>query len=144
MPGTAYLTRKTLTLSRPATDAISVPYFLMRVLLSAAFLFPAFFGTLSNCVAQEVSFQRDIRPLLSDRCFKCHGFDDETREADLGLHLFEQATRDLGGYQAIKPGDAAASEVIERLISDDPDEVMPPPCRRPSRTNPAFPPPKSR
>jgi len=99
----------------------------MRVLLSAVVLFPAIFGTLSNSIAQEVSFQRDIRPLLSDRCFKCHGFDDETREADLGLHLFEQATRDLGGYHAIKPGDAAASEVIERLISDDPDEVMPPP-----------------
>ncbi len=84
-------------------------------------------GAMSHGFAQEVSFQRDIRPLLSDRCFKCHGFDDETREADLGLHLFEEATRDLGGYQAIKPGDAESSELIARLISDDPEEVMPPP-----------------
>ena len=75
---------------------------------------------------EDVDFQREIRPLLSDRCFKCHGFDDESREADLGLHLFEEATRDLGGYQAVKPGAAAASELIARLISDDPDEVMPP------------------
>lgn len=81
----------------------------------------------STIAVAEVDFQTDIRPLLSDRCFKCHGFDDEKREADLGLHLFEEATRDLGGYQAIKPGDADASEVLHRLISDDPDNVMPPP-----------------
>jgi len=77
--------------------------------------------------AQEVDFQREIRPLLSDRCFKCHGFDEETQEADLGLHTFVAATRDLGGYQAVKPGDQAASELIARIISEDPKEVMPPP-----------------
>ena len=59
-------------------------------------------GATVSGIAAEVSFQRDIRPLLSDRCFKCHGYDDQSREADLGLHLFEEATRDLGGYQAIK------------------------------------------
>jgi len=90
-------------------------------------IFGALIGSAISGVSAEVSFQRDIRPLLSDRCFKCHGFDDETREADLGLHLFEEATRDLGGYQAVKPGHAAASELIARLISDDADEVMPPP-----------------
>ncbi len=96
--------------------------------LRATFLFAALLS-ISGAPAlrgQEVDFQRDIRPLLSDRCFKCHGFDDEAREADLGLHLFEAATRDLGGYQAVKPGDVAASEVIARLTSEDPDEVMPP------------------
>ena len=84
-------------------------------------------GATVSGIAAEVSFQRDIRPLLSDRCFKCHGYDDQSREADLGLHLFEEATRDLGGYQAIKPGDAATSELIKRLTSNDPEEVMPPP-----------------
>lgn len=74
----------------------------------------------------EIDFSRDIRPLLSDRCFKCHGYDDETREADLGLHLFEEATRDLGGYQAIKPGDPEKSEILARLTAEDPEEVMPP------------------
>ena len=73
-----------------------------------------------------ISYSRDIRPILSDRCFKCHGFDDHTREADLGLHTFEFATEDLGGYQAIVPGDPDASAMIERVISDDSDEVMPP------------------
>jgi len=77
--------------------------------------------------AAEIDFQRDIRPLLSDRCFKCHGFDEEKQEADLGLHSFATATRDLGGYQAVKPGDSGASELIARLLADDPDEVMPPP-----------------
>lgn len=99
----------------------------MRISFSAAFFFASLLGAMDHGFAQEVSFQRDIRPLLSDRCFKCHGFDDETREADLGLHLFEEATRDLGGYRAITPGDAGASELVVRLISDDPDEVMPPP-----------------
>jgi len=90
-------------------------------------IFGALIGSAVSGSEAEVSFQRDIRPLLSDRCFKCHGFDDETREADLGLHLFEEATRDLGGYQAVKPGNAAASEIVARLISDDADELMPPP-----------------
>ncbi len=75
---------------------------------------------------EPVDFSRDIRPILSDRCFKCHGFDDETREADLGLHTFEFATEDLGGYQAIKPGDPDASEIMVRMMTDDPDDVMPP------------------
>lgn len=98
------------------------------MLKGAAFLFATLLiGSGASLLrGEDVDFQRDIRPLLSDRCFKCHGFDDESREADLGLHLFEEATRDLGGYQAVKPGDINASELIARLISDDPDEVMPP------------------
>jgi len=88
-------------------------------------------STASLAVAEtkpvDVDFSRDIRPILSDRCFKCHGFDDQTREADLGLHTFEEATRDLGGYRAIVPGDPGASEILFRMTSDDPAEVMPPP-----------------
>jgi hypothetical protein len=86
--------------------------------------------------ADEVDFQRDIRPLLSDRCFKCHGFDEEMQEADLGLHTFAAATRDLGGYQAIKPGESAASELVSRLVSEDPKEVMPPPKSNKPRFSP--------
>ena len=80
----------------------------------------------SSAARADIDFSRDIRPILADRCFKCHGFDDKTREADLGLHNFSAATRDLGGYRAIAPGDATTSEIIERMLSDDPDEVMPP------------------
>ena len=97
---------------------LSIPMSFFRILLITCLISPV--------AAAEVDFSRDIRPLLSDRCFKCHGYDDETREAELGLHLFPEATRDLGGYQAIKPGHPEESEILTRLTSDDPDEVMPP------------------
>lgn len=86
---------------------------------------------------EDVDFQRDIRPLLSDRCFKCHGFDDESREAELGLHLFAEATRDLGGYKAVNPGHSTESEMVARLLSDDPDEVMPPASANKPKFSPA-------
>ena len=76
--------------------------------------------------ADEVSFSRDVRPLLAARCFACHGPDDEAREADLRLDSHSSATADRGGYRAIAPGDAAASELLRRIASDDPDERMPP------------------
>lgn len=75
----------------------------------------------------EYSFDRDIRPILSDKCFHCHGPDPKTREADLRLDTFAGATRDLGGYSAIVPGDLDASEMIYRITTDDPADVMPTP-----------------
>lgn len=75
-----------------------------------------------------IDFNRDIRPILSQKCFKCHGPDEMTREAGLRLDEFDAATEDLGDYWAIKPGDAAASEIIARITSDDPDLLMPPPA----------------
>ncbi len=74
-----------------------------------------------------VRFGRDVRPLLSDRCFKCHGPDAATRQADLRLDLAETATAAREGTTAIVPGDAARSEMWRRITSDDPDVRMPPP-----------------
>jgi len=74
----------------------------------------------------EVDFQRQIRPILSDKCFACHGFDEETREADLRLDTKEGAYEDLGGYAAIEPGNAEKSEVYVRLTTKDEDDMMPP------------------
>jgi mono/diheme cytochrome c family protein len=71
----------------------------------------------------EIRFNRDIRPILSDACFSCHGPDKHGRQADLRLDLREEAI----GYGAIVAGDASASAIIARMISHDPDEVMPPP-----------------
>jgi hypothetical protein len=78
----------------------------------------------------EVSYNRDIRPLLSDRCFACHGPDDAKREAELRLD------RDSGehspflsrsGQVTIKPYDANGSELFKRLITEDASLQMPPP-----------------
>lgn len=71
-----------------------------------------------------LSFNKDIRPILSDQCFACHGFDPKTREEDLRLDTQEGATRDLGGYAAIVPGNRKKSEVWIR-ITDDVDPMPP-------------------
>lgn len=72
-------------------------------------------------------FNRHVRPILSTHCYKCHGPDEKTREAGLRLDDFEAATADLGGYSAIEVGNPDGSEIIARILSDDPDVVMPPP-----------------
>jgi hypothetical protein len=77
--------------------------------------------------ADEIDFNRDIRPILSENCFHCHGPDSGTREADLRFDRQEEAVADRGGYAAIVPGDAESSEFIRRITSDDEFEVMPPP-----------------
>ena len=85
------------------------------------------FGTI-RAGEPAVDFNRDIRPILSDRCFACHGPDAETREAGLRLDLREAATAELeSGTTAIVAGDLASSEIIARITSTDPDVVMPPP-----------------
>lgn len=76
-----------------------------------------------------IDFNRDIRPLLSNRCIACHGPDEEERKADLRLDTFEGAIKDLGGYAALVPGDADASELLYRITTDDRSEVMPPPSK---------------
>ena len=77
--------------------------------------------------AQDVDFDRQVRPILAANCFACHGPDEETREADLRLDTSQGATADLGGHAAIQPGDADASALIQRIESDDRDLLMPPP-----------------
>jgi mono/diheme cytochrome c family protein len=73
---------------------------------------------------EPISFNRDIRPILSENCFFCHGPDAKHQEADLRLDFFEYATRDLGDYAAIVPGDREESETWHRII--DTDDPMPP------------------
>lgn len=74
----------------------------------------------------KIDFNRDVRPILSDNCFACHGFDADARKADLRLDEQESAKSDLGGYAAIVPGKPEASQLLVRIQSKDPDEVMPP------------------
>ncbi|MDA7890321.1 DUF1549 domain-containing protein [Akkermansiaceae bacterium] len=82
---------------------------------------------LAVAAEEKVDFQRDVRPILSDKCFFCHGFDPETREADLRLDTPEGAYEDLGGYSAVVPGKVKESELYLRITSKKKKEVMPPP-----------------
>ena len=78
-----------------------------------------------------LSFTRDIKGLLSNRCIRCHGPDAEDRHGgdDEGLRLdtFAGATADLGGHAAVVPGKPSESELVARIMSTDPDIMMPPP-----------------
>ncbi len=76
---------------------------------------------------REIRFNRDIRPILSDNCFQCHGFDEKTRKADRRLDIREGALLEKEGIKAIVPGDLRSSEMHKRIHSEDADEVMPPP-----------------
>lgn len=91
----------------------------------APLLFAALFANASASAA-KVDYNRDVRPILSENCFACHGFDEASREADLRLDVADSATEDRGGYAAIVAGDSAASEAWRRITSDDESEVMPP------------------
>jgi hypothetical protein len=75
----------------------------------------------------KVSFNWEVRPILSEHCFSCHGFDAKHRKADLRLDTREGALADNDGVRAIIPGDPAKSELWKRLLSQDAEEVMPPP-----------------
>jgi len=71
----------------------------------------------------RLQFNRDIRLILSDNCFLCHGPDGNRREADLRLDVRDEAM----GHQAIVPGKPDESELVARIDSSDPDTIMPPP-----------------
>ena len=94
-------------------------------------IFLALFAS-SALSADEVplSFNRDIRPILSDNCFGCHGTDAHDAKAGLQLHSFELATMRIGkkmDRQALVPRDRGASELWKRVSAKDPEEIMPPP-----------------
>lgn len=75
-----------------------------------------------------ISYNRDVRPILSERCLSCHGPDAENREAGLRLDRFDEATRPLeSGARAVVPGSPKTSELLARVMSEDPETRMPPP-----------------
>ena len=74
-------------------------------------------------IAEPLNFNRDVRPILSENCFYCHGVDGNKREADLRLDVREDAL----AMEAIVPGSLEDSEMYYRIHSEDEDEIMPPP-----------------
>jgi hypothetical protein len=76
--------------------------------------------------APLVEFNRDVRPVLSDKCYTCHGPDQSRRRTKLRFDVEADAKQDLGGRFAIVPGDPSRSEMIRRITADDPARRMPP------------------
>src|SRR6478735_8444645 len=106
---------------------------LSRCIPSVAFSISLAAAGILHAGEGRVSFNKDVRPILSNKCFLCHGPDEKNRKADLRLDSREEAMRDLGGYQAITPGKPADSEVLSRVTSRDSKEVMPPPKSKKAR-----------
>ena len=88
-------------------------------------------STAALCLAVQpdtLTFNHDIRPILSRHCFACHGPDSEDRQAGLRLDSREDALKELAsGMRAIIPGNRGESELITRIFEKDPDVIMPPP-----------------
>jgi hypothetical protein len=82
---------------------------------------------LVRCEAASIEFNRDIRPILSNNCFTCHGPDHGQRKADLRLDVPENAAAPYKEGTPIVAGKPEQSELVKRITSSDPDEKMPPP-----------------
>lgn len=84
-------------------------------------------GLLPSLGAAQVSFNRDIRPIMSDTCFRCHGPDKSARMMDLRLDIRDEALKPLvDGKIPIVPGKPEQSEIIRRIFATDASEIMPP------------------
>ena len=97
--------------------------FSLTCLLAALSLSGASLAPAEAPLPEQVGFSHDVLPILSDNCYFCHGPDASRREADLRLDVRDQAV----ASDAIVPGDPDRSELINRILADDPDECMPPP-----------------
>ncbi|MCH2100965.1 MAG: PSD1 and planctomycete cytochrome C domain-containing protein [Planctomycetes bacterium] len=89
-------------------------------------LFSIVLIALQQSVQEPISFRDKVLPILSDRCFACHGPDAAARESSLRLDLQESAFADMGGYSAIVPGDPDGSELILRIMAEFESDLMPP------------------
>lgn len=88
--------------------------------------FSASFLTAAEPIPARIEFNRDIRPILANNCFKCHGPDENKRESDLRLDLQDQALAKRDGQAAIVPGQPAQSALVARILAKSEDEQMPP------------------
>ncbi|VAX38528.1 hypothetical protein MNBD_PLANCTO02-2728, partial [hydrothermal vent metagenome] len=95
----------------------SVTVCVMTIVSSSAF---------GEKIPAKIIFNRDIRPILSDNCFACHGPDEKKREAELRFDTKEGAFAKLDDHFAIVAGDSKSSTLFQRIITHDADEKMPP------------------
>jgi hypothetical protein len=97
-----------------------IPLSLQTLLLATAFV-PA-----SGSPGGKVDFNRDIRPILMEKCTTCHGPDEKERKGDLRLDVRADAVKDHDGVRPIVPGKPEESDLVARICTDDKDDVMPP------------------
>ncbi len=103
---------------------------LFRIMIVGQLGLLASVGLAAEPGKRPVDFTRDVRPILSNKCFKCHGPDESERQGGTdGLRLDTEAGafEDLGGYAVIVRGKPGESELIRRVESSDDAEKMPPP-----------------
>ncbi len=104
-------------------------------MLRLSFLISAWIGYMSMLAHADepaVDFDRDVKAMLSDHCFACHGPDVNQRQAGLRLDLRMAVFGELeSGERAVVPGSAKASLALQRMLSQDPEQVMPPPTGKP-------------
>ena len=79
-----------------------------------------------QAAAPKITFNRDVRPILAENCFACHGPDQRARQAELRLDQRDDALQDRDGHAAIVPGNPGASSLVNRILSNDPEQRMPP------------------
>jgi len=100
------------------------PAYLLR--LSTVALLAVTLSASAASTASKIEYNRDIRPILSENCFACHGADSASRKANLRLDYFEQATAPRKDNQAaIVPGKPKESLLVHRILATD-DDIMPP------------------
>ena len=96
----------------------------VRTILSVSLLAPVSLWA----ATEKLGFNRDVRAILAENCFQCHGPDAKARKAKLRLDVRAEALKERkGGAFAIVPGDVEESELVYRIFADDVDEIMPPP-----------------
>jgi len=122
--GAAPAVRKHSPMRRLAFSLAAFPSLAARLLACAWVFAPA--AAFAAAPAAKLEFNRDVRPILSENCFHCHGQDANHREGRLRLDDAANATLDRGGYAVIVPGQPDDSELIARLISTDEEDRMPP------------------
>ena len=103
--------------------------------IGSSIIYSILFGVLSyassesiadDTSVEQVKYNRDVRPILADHCFRCHGADAAARQAELRLDEQVDAVADRGGYRVIDPGEPTTSELIRRVTSMAADKRMPP------------------
>lgn len=111
-------------------DAFKAQYCLIVLLIPFGIACNSVNDSSQAFIPDKIDYNFHVKPILSDRCFACHGPDEQKREADLRLDIEEEALAALesGNGHAIFPGSISKSQLSLRIISDDPDDMMPPPA----------------